>query len=368
MLGSAQEPTAPTDWESLSAIGRWLRPCLATAPAEPIAAPQQWESIVGIASRHMVAPALGSVWAGRQDLPPEVAQLFSGLLELNRKRNASLMAAAGTLLVELNREDIVPVMLKGSAMLADEVYRDPGMRVVLDCDMLIAAPALNRASQVLKTGGYVPCGASRAHAGHAHLPPLRNCENGLTVELHHRPIHRRWGGIIDSQACFERSAPIEVGGGRALIPHINDRVAHNIAHMQLADERFRSGYPHLRQLLDVAAFRQRYEAMIDWQDIIGRFRLAHRLHVLVDNLALVEVLLGQPAPAMLACDAGKAQRRVQRALSRTPLARTIKSVQWTIADAARQFAADPRHIGTWTKNALERRSLIGGVRRRARAG
>lgn len=368
MLSPAHEPTAPTDWETLSAIGRWLRPCLATATAEPIAAPQQWESIVGIASRHMVAPALGSVWAGRRDLPPEVAQLFGGLLDLNRERNASFVAALGTLLVELNREGIVPVLLKGSAMLADEVYRDPGMRVVLDCDMLVDTPEIEQASQVLKAGGYVPCGTKKVQPRHHHQPPLKNCENGLTVELHHRPIHQRWGEIIDSRGCFERGIPVEVGGGRALIPHINDRVAHNIAHTQLADERFRSGYPHLRQLLDIAVFRQRYEPMIGWQDIAERFRRAHRLHVLADNLALVETLLGQPAPAVLSCNAEKAQRRVQRALSRTALARTIRSVQWTMTDAAQLFVTEPRYLGIWTANAIERRSLIGGIRRRAQAG
>jgi hypothetical protein len=368
MRGAAHDATAPTDWETLCAIARWLRPCFATSPAEPIAAAQPWESIIGIASRHMVAPALGSVWAERRDLPPEVAQLFGGLLELNRERNASLMASIGSLLVELNREGIVPVLLKGSAMLADEIYRDPGMRVVLDCDMLIATPSLERASQILKAEGYVPCGTNKAYPGHYHLPPLKNCENGLVVELHHRPIHRRWGGIINSRDCFERGVTIEVGGGRALVPHINDRVAHNIAHTQLADERFRSGYPHLRQLLDVAAFRQRHEATIDWRDIADRFRHARRLHVLTDNLALVEALLGKPAPVMLSCDTEKAQRRVRSALSRAPLARAIKSVQWTITDAARLFVTEPRYLGIWISNALERRSLIGGMRRRARAG
>lgn len=361
--------SAPTDWDTLRTVAGWLRPCFAPSPPELLAGPQPWEALIGTASRHMVAPALGWAWAGRADLPPEVSQLFGGLLAMNRARNASLMADIEALLVALNREGIVPMLLKGSAMLADGTYPDPGMRMIGDCDMLIPEPALQRAAQVLEAAGYVPWDATKpVLRGHHHLPVRRNPDSLLAVELHRSPVNRRWRGIVDARSFFERGRAIEVGEGRALIPHIDDRVAHTVVHTQLADNLYRKGYPHLRQLLDIATFRQRHDSTIDWQAISDRFRRARQLHVLSDNLALVEALLGQPAPASAPGDSERAARRVQRALARTPAIRFVRGVQWTLAYAVRSLVADPRYLGAWIANARERRSVLGGIRRRARAG
>ena len=367
-MAPSDAPTLPRpdDWDALAAIGHWLRPCFGGETVAP-APDQNWAAIIEIASRNMVAPALGWVWATQPGLPPDIAQVFAALLAMNRERNARMLAGVEEMLVVLNREGIVPVLLKGTGMLADRTYPDPGLRVILDCDMLVREPEVLRASAILTEAGYVPT-KRKALRGSHHLPMHRHVDTGVGVELHHQPGQRELARLIDAQRCFENGRVVTVGAGRALLPAIEDRIVHNIGHLQVMDRRYRMAKPHLRQLLDVAMFRHAHDPSIDWAAVSDRFRRAGLHPILTDNLGLVEALLGQPAPAGLGGGAASAERRVRHALARGPVARTARTVQWTLADALRMIAADPRWIGVWIGNARARGSITGGIRRRARTG
>ena len=59
---------------------------------------------------------------------------------------------------------------------------------------------------------------------------------------------------------------------------------------------YRWGRVQLRQLLDLAMFRARYENMIDWAELDRRFCSAGQGAVLATYLAFAEDLLGQAAP------------------------------------------------------------------------
>lgn len=367
-MAEAQPPAEiRSDWDSLRAISDWLRPCHSSDGSAP-EAPADWGAFIALASRHMVAPALGWAWAEKQVLPAEVAQVFQGLYQMNRDRNLRHLEAIGSVAAALNAEGVVPMLLKGSAMLADRTYPDSGMRVILDCDILVPRESLERAAAILEALNYHPTCVKPHLRGDHHLPALLNLDNGVRIELHYDVLPKRFHALIDAQSFYENGREITVGKGRALVPAASDMIAHNVVHMQMMDQRYRTAYPHLRQLLDIAMLRARYDDEIDWDELANRFRGAGIAAVLSDNLALVEGLLGQAAPAELPCNPTKAENRVRRAFARGPMARFAKSAQWTLSDAIRVVSKDPRWIFIWVKNARKRGSITGGLRRRAKPG
>jgi len=75
-------------------------------------------------------------------IPEEVEHAFAEIYELNRQRNQQILKQIDDITALLNKENIQPVFLKGTANLLDELYSDVGERMIGDIDFLVTEEQL----------------------------------------------------------------------------------------------------------------------------------------------------------------------------------------------------------------------------------
>src|SRR5262245_1924039 len=143
-----------TRWEVFQLLAECLRPAVSSTRPRIPSVSIPWELVVEASSDHLVSPALG--WCLRNDdrVPAEVFTCFETLLELNRRRNSVVLDGLEQALTSLNSAGITPMLLKGTATLADDLYPDSGMRVLGDIDLLIPKPSLREGVDALQQAGF----------------------------------------------------------------------------------------------------------------------------------------------------------------------------------------------------------------------
>jgi hypothetical protein len=284
-----------TRWDTFRLLAECLRPALDQARPSIPPATIAWAHVVEASSEHLVAPALGWSLRGDERVPSEVFACFETLLALNRARNGVMLGALQRLVTSLNRAGIRPVLLKGAAALVDDLYPDPGMRVLGDIDLLLPKDALADGVAATYDAGFLATNRRvRFDADVHHLPSLVQTETDVSVELHMAPVPARFETLVDTERCLHDGIPIRWRGLDAIIPDPTERVAHNVTHGQIVDEHYWRGIPRFRQLLDLALLRTRHADTIAWHELERRFARAGFGHVLADTLAISEELLERP--------------------------------------------------------------------------
>ncbi|MGH6920659.1 MAG: nucleotidyltransferase family protein, partial [Geminicoccaceae bacterium] len=147
-----------------------------------------WESVIDLASRHLVTPVLWRGLADKgllDDLPAEVRSYLEAVHELNGERNRRIADQLLEIATVLNRAGLEPVLLKGVAYLCDDLYGDPAARVIGDVDLLVASNQLAAAVGALAAIGYREIGLDDfSFATHHHHTPLARAHEVAAVELH----------------------------------------------------------------------------------------------------------------------------------------------------------------------------------------
>ncbi len=353
---AARRADALADWRDLILIGGSLSGCTGGERRGFAETPPDWERIVALASEQMVAPALGWCIHRADGIPPPVAQVFAALLQMNGERNRRVLSTLERATRALNAIGIQPLLLKGAAMLAAGDYPAPGLRVMLDCDLMVPPDSAPGAFEALAAAGFEA--HTQASPGHHHLPMQRDKETAVSVEIHHAAARPNFVRMVDRENALAQATEVPVGEGVALIPGVDWRVAHNIVHAQIVDRRYRAARPSLRQLLDLAVLRRRHGTQIDWDWQSRHFTRFGFVAVLRDNLGLAAVLLGEPIPAGSGADPEAARRRFVSAAARGRFEGRIRKATWRIGDAARDLRHDPASIGAWLRTPAKVRRIF----------
>ena len=259
-----------------------------------------WEKLIEASSHHYVTPALAWCLRDRTDLPDEIRDYFAAALTLNGRRNKGLIGAVGRIAAALNTIGIEPVLLKGAARLVEEAYPSSKLRFLGDIDVLIPADRSADAVSALQRRGFEMGDDASPSSLHHHLPMLNERETGAGVELHTGLALPPDDEIIRADWFLENTRPFQLQGHHVRLPDATRAIAHNIVHDQLNNQSHnrRLGRASLRQLLDLAMLRAKYEDAIDWNELDDRFCGAGSGIVLATYLEFGSELLGQPAPKL----------------------------------------------------------------------
>jgi Uncharacterised nucleotidyltransferase len=297
---------------------------LGGAPPGPTA-DFRWELLIEASSHHYVSPALAWCLRDQVDIPTDVREYLDAALALNCRRNGRLTDALVRIVATLNAIDIEPVLLKGAARLVDDVYPAAKLRVLGDLDILIPGNRSTDAAAALKRIGFDEDTDIVLDAAHHHLPMLRERDTGAAVELHTELSTSPHDAIIPAAWFVEKTTLFKLRHSIVRLPEATRGAAHNIVHDQLNHGNYRLGRVQLRQLLDLAMYRKRYERMIDWTELDRRFGRIGKGTVLATYLKFAEDLLGQPMPDLshaprtrLMTDFRGGVERPIRALARLP--------------------------------------------------
>ena len=154
-----------------------------------------WEQFVQMGSSHLVLPSLYIKLRDADllsQLPRELVVHLEEIHLLNLNRNRHYLLQVKGLLALFQKEGIHTVLMKGAGALVEELYTDPGERVVSDIDCLVSESDFLRAVEVLKAEGYDsppfhPASLPMMH----HYPSLYKAGEAAKIEIHRFPVGRR---------------------------------------------------------------------------------------------------------------------------------------------------------------------------------
>ena len=262
------------------------------------------------------------------------------MARLNGKRNERLRRQLEQVARALNDAGIEPTLLKGAAYLIGDVYPASAARLTGDLDILVPQHRGRDAIAAMQSIGFgsdLPIPES-----HHHFPRMRHIETDILIDVHTRLQHDLSDPIVPVAWVHEQSQLIEFRGTRVRMPPPTILVGHNIVHDQLNHERYARKTIELRQLLDLAILRSRYEQQIDWGELDRRFSSVGLGHVLATYLRYDKALLGQRKPAISSAPRKHAVRRLRYAMEFPLVERRRLEAEREAARRSRQAAREAR--------------------------
>jgi len=303
-----------------------------------------WPLVVEAADHHLVAPALGWCVRGEECIPVDVRQCFETLLDLNRRRNVIIERALEAAVGSLNDAGITPMLLKGAATLAEDLYPDPGIRVVGDLDLLVRERDAEAADAALERAGFrLEAPLPNFDRDPHHLPPRVHTVLRVSLDLHTRPVVSAIRTLLDASQVLDNGRPRTWRGRALLLPDPAHWMIHTIAHSQITDGHYWRGIPRLRQILALGALAHRYPKALN--RALTHDGLAHTRYrkIFAETMLLTDVLLeGKPA-AMLSESAARVVERTRMAVEH-PAARRWSVYRQFVARNARRLIEQPRFI------------------------
>lgn len=320
-----------------------------------------WLSIVKLAGDELVTPQLAVAMAEQGELlPDDVAAYCRTVGELSATRAKSLRDQLSELTPALNAGGIVPLLLKGAAYEAVDLYPADGARAFSDLDLLIRKGDLTRATAVLQGLGYRAIDPqSDLGDDHHHLPAMMREGRLAAIELHQHPLRWQCRGALTTDEIFSAASANTSFGGQVLVPSATHLALHNILHAEVSNYRYWSASFLLRDALDLAAIARRFSGQVDWAAITARLKAVGFESVAGFYAKTTFEIFSLPAPdAIERITKGRLAhaiwRRRLRGLSHA-LQPALRVGQ--VVTVGRRAIADKslvRHLRSWGKLALNR--------------
>ncbi|MBE0597646.1 MAG: nucleotidyltransferase family protein [Desulfuromonadales bacterium] len=232
-----------------------------------------WGEILTLVNLHFCTPLLYVRLRQHRllsHLPPELREFLHCLHEANCERNDAFRNALRCILQVADGLGISCLLLKGAASLADDLYRDPGARMLGDLDLLVEPPGTERLwRELVGQWGYVT--ATEAPAGdfpvspdyrRHHLPRLFLPGTPVVIEIHHRPSRGQAGRGLPASLFWAGKVPIDFVGQSTFIPDPTSRLLHATFHALLPMREFIQSSLPLAALAEFSALGVRYSSEI----------------------------------------------------------------------------------------------------------
>ena len=204
---------------------------------------------------------------GFLDSVPDKARLkLRNTYLTNAARNNFRGTELAKALRSLRDAGIDVIVLKGAALLS-EIYEDPGIRPMVDFDILVREEDADAAQSLVVQLGYRPVGDQEeqesTRAAHRHLPTLVNWSTRVAIEVHTHIVSRNSPLRCNIDDFWRRAQTATIAGVEVRILAPSDQLIHLAINFFL-DRRYRSE-ASLQQIVDLAAVLRHYEADIDWE-------------------------------------------------------------------------------------------------------
>ena len=194
-----------------------------------------WRSVIALSNHALLTPALCAALAasgGSARLPADAREYLELMHELNRTRNLRLQAQLFEAVAALNRCGIAPHLVKGAVPLFLSPDDRLPSRMTSDLDIRVEPSDETAARAALEGIGY------------AAVPGVRDLARSKDV------------GVVELGPCrrgpIEQWTVVELSGRAAVIPSVETRAWHWIAHDLLKEGDYWRGRIDLRHLHDLA--------------------------------------------------------------------------------------------------------------------
>ena len=152
-----------------------------------------WERFVVVASNHLVLPSVYLRFKQKgiiQDLPTDLGEHLKMVYELNYQRNTSILSQINRINQVFAKAGIIPIYLKGTGNLLDNLYEDVGERMCGDIDLMVSDAEFIQSVDLLKAEGYEHYHPffNDDQSVTKHFPRLSHSSELADVEVHRVPV------------------------------------------------------------------------------------------------------------------------------------------------------------------------------------
>lgn len=266
--------TQPYNAQNLLDLGEVLSGTLSSATGGRLRS--DGTSLAGLAAAAVAHRTRGAVWLelcrhGLCTPLPEMlrAHLSEGhpalVLEdgwrYERARTDNLIHEATAVIAALNDVGIIPMLLKGMALVLGGVLPEPGRRWMVDVDIMVRPEQLEPALAALKRAGYRH--TSEGGAPH-HAPPLVREDGGFEIEVHFAMVVPPLQPALPSAAVWAGARLHERDGLRFYCPSPEDTLLHVALHGQESRYERQLAWTPFRTLADFVALWRIAGQAVDW--------------------------------------------------------------------------------------------------------
>ena len=212
------------------------------------------DDFVFLCSNHLVLPAIYLNFKKHNLLhvfPAEYKDHIEAIYLQNKKRNLEILQQVDEINLTLQSENIVPVYLKGTANLLDNVYSDVGERMIGDIDLLVNDIDYLKAAELVMKLGYQYEGKIYHDVSTAkHYPRLYRTDVPADIEIHRIPVDIEHSRLFTSKLIFRDKKPI-AGKANCFVPSDAHKAIHSFIHAQLSNLGYWFKQTTLRDLYDM---------------------------------------------------------------------------------------------------------------------
>ena len=300
-------------WEAFQFICATLRASLAGRRLD-IPSGIDWQQVIALAGAHVVTPIMAPPLVDHADVPSDVRDYLAAVQTLTAQKVRMLRTQIAEVTSALRGAGVQPVLLKGAAAVAQELYPVPGVHLMGDIDVLVDSAKMEQSRNALLLCGYRqhrerrPLVRDVARARSRDLAPVHEPphdkpffpkETGVSVELHHALFVPAFTAMLPASDALRRAIPVSASGMEFSVLGPTDRALHHVVHAQLHHAGAERGIDNLRQLVDLAVLVDAIGREIDWTNVEDRFAANGHAGVLADYLAYLAVLLDRRVPARI---------------------------------------------------------------------
>jgi hypothetical protein len=211
-----------------------------------------WSHVVFTASNNYV---LQTLYVKFRDfrlyklLPRGMASHLEQVYLLNLKRNRKMLVQAAVINHLLKSGGITPIFLKGTGNLADNLYSDPGERIMTDIDILTGPHQMEAAASILIANGYKTHIEYKPEKSKAmkHFPVLYREGEPASVDIHRQPVNIQYADLFDFELADRHKRPAK-GDPSFMVMSDKHKIWLGFIHSQLIHWGHYTAMPSLRDL------------------------------------------------------------------------------------------------------------------------
>ncbi len=152
-----------------------------------------WDTIVKVSTAQYVFPALYFNLKYTDLLhyiPEELVNYMKHITDLNRERNQQIIEQAKEINTLLLKNNIIPVFLKGTGFLVENLYEDIAERMLGDIDFLVNPKDYLKTISILKSNDYTEI-ESTVIGSHRHYNRIVHKNHIAAVEIHKEMVTKK---------------------------------------------------------------------------------------------------------------------------------------------------------------------------------
>ena len=307
-----------------------------------------WEATIALANESLTTTNLA--WCvlhkfSHVTLPEDVKSFLTDVLARNRNRNRRLLAQLEQAAGALNSVGIIPVLIKGAAILVEDDC--PAKRIISDIDILVKGAERDLAINCLANIGFAIFDVSGGADGPVTL--ARNSDVGM-IDVHTKP--RGPEALSASDELYLNCNAVALHEAQVLVPSPTFQILHFVLHDQLHNRDYWKGSIDLRHLCDMANILTLHPP-VDWTFLHSLFAKNSSLNALASQLIQANRLLGTTIPRQFSCrfhaqvQYWRILNQIRRPYLRVPFICLTILTDWSHhnRDAIRQNVGTRRRLG-----------------------